>query len=293
MVSTYAEQDGAVLPVPVPSGNTAITDLLELLAGRDLLVAPHVASRLLEYLDGDVEAVAETVSVLSPDQRRGTRVLPDPLPLTPAVAERFSDLALEPWERRLLLTAAVCVDDDTDVLRAVSGRSMDEIIAGEPGRRLVFVAGHFAFADLRLRQWSHESADLAARTKTHLELHRAYLSLGDDRRALWHLSLGTMQGEAALTRPLLELARTTAAEGDAERAFAVAREAMSHAGPADVEAARLTAGLAALRAGLRWSRNASARRAPPARSGGTGAVSRRSSRCWGRSATTRRRAGGG
>lgn len=246
MIATYPDTGGATRS---RRGSGSVVELLEFLQARDLLIAPHVAARLLAELDGDQETIAEVVCMLSPGERRGTRALPDPLPLTPAITARFTDLVLAPWERRTLLAAAVCIDDRTEVLRAVSSRSMADIIGSEISSRLLLVAGHFAFIDPRLRVWVHETADLAERTAIHSALHGVYSEIGDDRRALWHLSLSTMQGESALTRPLLELSRHAAASGDAVQAFAVAREAAAHADPTDLVVARSAAGMAALRGG--------------------------------------------
>lgn len=246
MIATYPETGGATRS---RRRSAPVAELLESLQESGLLIAPHVAARLFAELDGDFETIAEVARLLSPGERRGTRALPDPLPLTPVVAARFADVVLAPWERRALLAAAVCVDDRTDVLRAVSRRTIEDIISSELSARLLLVAGHFAFIDPRLRIWVHETADLSERTEIHAALHTVYEELGDDRRALWHLSLSTMQGESALTRPLLELSRHAAASGDAVRAFAVAREAAGHADPEGLVAARSAAGLAALRGG--------------------------------------------
>lgn len=246
MAATYASSGGATRSHRSPE---LVVQLLEHLRERDLLIAPHVAARLFRELDGDTQAIVEVVSGLSTGERRGTCALPDPLPLTAAVVTRFADLVLAPWERRTLLAAAVCVDDRTEVLRAVSGRSMADIITSEISSGLLLVAGHFAFIDPRLRIWVHESADLSERTAVHAALHRAYDEIGDERRALWHRSLSTMQGDSALMRPLLELSRHAAAEGDATRAFAVAREAAGHADTDGLVEARIAAGMATLRGG--------------------------------------------
>lgn len=246
MTATYAGSGGATHSRRSPE---PVVKVLEHLHERNLLIAPHVAACLFRELDGDTQAIAEVASRLSAGERRGTRALPDPLPLTPAVVTRFAELVLAPWERRTLLAAAVCVDDRTEVLRAVSGRSMADIIASEISSSLMLVAGHFSFFDRRLRTWVHESAGLSERTAVHAALHHAYERIGDAQRALWHLSLSTMQGESALTLPLLELSHHAAASGDAVRAFAVAREAAGHADPDRLMAARSAAGMAALRGG--------------------------------------------
>lgn len=246
MAATYAEPDEAVLQTAPTARLRSATELMSLLLDQGIPVVPYVASRLFAELDGDARSGMLVASVLSPEQRRGTRCLPNPLPLTDDVAAAFRGLHLAGWEREVLLAASVCVDDATETLLSFAGCEMSELIESDLSRLLSFVAGHFSFVDPRTRIWSHESADLAARTTTHARLHRVYRSTGDERRALWHLSLSSMAGERALAPPLLALARTVLSEGDASWAFDVAREAVGHAGADEIREARITAGMIAL-----------------------------------------------
>ncbi|WP_084620656.1 helix-turn-helix transcriptional regulator [Agromyces italicus] len=225
--------------------------VVELLARHRLVVAPHVAARLGLALSGDADAIIEVTGRLRAAQRLGHAVLPDPLPLVPAIeaAVGAEVQRLAEWERTLLVTAAVCVDDRVDVLLAASGRPMSALVAGEVSRHLLLVAGHFAFADPRTRVWVHAVASLADRTGAHATLARAYTELGDDGRATWHRSLSTLEGSEALVAPLLELAEAADAAGEPEWAHAVAREAASHAsGRAEIDAWRV-AGRSALHGG--------------------------------------------
>ncbi len=224
---------------------------LGLLDSHGLAVAPHVAQRLSLALAGDPVAVVEMARRLCEAQRLGTEALPDPLPLLERVERSLGGVRLRDWESEVLLVAAVCVDDRVEVLLDASGRGMAELIESEVSRHLRFTAGHFAFADPRMRILVHGRATLAERTAAHQSLDRRYAAAGDRLRASWHRALSTLEGDPALVVPLLELAREAFAAGDADWAHAVAREATSHAvAPASRGEAQLAAGLAALGAGL-------------------------------------------
>ncbi|QNO38577.1 helix-turn-helix transcriptional regulator [Protaetiibacter sp. SSC-01] len=226
-------------------------DALRVLEAHAVPVAPTVATRLHRELRGDPAAIVQTAAWMTEAQRRGTESLPDPLPLLDAVEDAVGDGRLEPWEFEVLVAACVCVDDRTEVLLEFAARPIDELIAGGVSRHLAFVAGHFAFADPRMRVWVHGSASLAERTSVHAALAAIYARHRDDDLATWHRALSTLQGDAALVPPLLRMARDALARGEAERAHAVAREATSHApdGPPR-EQALLVTGVAAAAAGL-------------------------------------------
>lgn len=225
--------------------------VVELLARHRLVAAPHVAARLGLALGGDADAIIEVAGLLRVAQRLGHAVLPDPLPSVPAieVAMAPSGARLAAWERELLVVASVCVDDRIDVLLAASNRPMADLIDGEVSRHLLLVAGHFAFADPRMRVWVHGSATLAERTTAHASLARACARLGDARQATWHRSLATLEGSRDLVAPLIEIAESADASGESEWAHAVAREAASHACGAESVTAWSIAGRAALHGG--------------------------------------------
>lgn len=226
--------------------------VVELLARHRLDVAPHVAARLGLALAGDADAIIEVAETLRPGQRLGHEVLPDPLPLVPAVDAAVGldgDGRVAEWERRVLLAASVCLDDRIDVLLAVAGHGMAELIRGAVSRHLLLVAGHFAFVDPRVRVAVHGRASLAERTEVHAALAAAYDAFGDERHALWHRSLATLEGDRRLAAPLIAFARAADASGDTELAHSAAREAASHAVGEEVDEAKLVAGAAALRGG--------------------------------------------
>lgn len=224
-------------------------------------VSPEVLHALREVAYGDEQVVEELLGRLSTSQLQGLRALPDPLPLVPSIDAVGESLTLSDWERRALLVAAVCVDDRLDVLLTAIDRSMEDVLEGTLTNHLTIVAGRFAFADPRIRIWVHETAPLGERTRLHERLAGVYARLGDARRSLWHRALSAMQGDPALANPLLLLAADAERTGDGVWAYAVAREAASHADPRVIDRARVVAGRCALGAGwlddaLDWLRPA-------------------------------------
>lgn len=214
-----------------------------------LSAAPEVAHRLFEACGGDEHTVAEILARLSPQQRRGLRSLPDPLPLVPSIAMWGGSLVLNDWERDALLVAAVCIDDRLDILLDVIGRNMSDVLTSALSRHFALVAGRFSFADPRARIWVHESATLGERTRAHERLATVYTRMGEAHRSLWHTALGTMRGNTALSGPLLLLSAEATRTGDASLAYAAAREAASHADSRELNRARVLAGSCALGAG--------------------------------------------
>lgn len=225
---------------------------LDLLLRHGINVAPHVAARLTAALAGDADAVLATARLLDPAQLAGAAALPDPLPLSWAVRRAFDDplTALDPTARRVLLHAAVNVSDRADAVLAAAGVPISEAIAGPLTEYLVFAAGRFTFADPRVRIWVHETAGLAERTEAHAASARAHAACGDERLALWHRALSSLEGDRTLVEPLVALAREACSAGDAEWAHSVAREAACHATGDERAEAQTVAGIAALEAGL-------------------------------------------
>lgn len=216
------------------------------------VVAPHVAARLHAALQADGAAIAQVAASLSPAQRAGLSALPDPLPVVPAVRDAVADAvdALPEPDRRLLLTAAVSVDERVDVALAAAGSTMSQALASPASAHLAFAAGRLSFLDARVRVYVHAAASLGARTAAHAALAETYRDAGDHALATWHTSLRTLEGDAALVPDLLELAERSLRAGAAEWAHAVAREAASHATDGERLRAQIVAGRAALASGL-------------------------------------------
>src|SRR5690606_41822180 len=121
-------------------------------------------------LAGDEAAIVQTANWMTDAQRRGVQALQDPLPLLDQVESSVGDARLEPWEFEVLIAAAVCLENRTELLLEVVGRPIGDLVAGGVSRHLRLVAGHFAFADPRMRVWVHGSASLAQRTAVHARL---------------------------------------------------------------------------------------------------------------------------
>jgi len=237
----------------MPDNTSALDGALRVLALLDdngLLVAPTVAAHLDRCLAGDDLAILQLARWMTEGQRRGVEALPDPVPLLDAVEDAMGDGELEPWEFELLVAATVCVDDRTEVLLEFANRSIADLVGGRVSRHLRLVAGRFAFSDPRMRVWAHCSASLAQRTEVHAALSSIYARRGDEERSLWHRALCTLEGDPALVAPLMRLAKTALAAGHGEWAYAVAREATSHATDEhDAGRARLLAGVTAAAVG--------------------------------------------
>lgn len=229
-----------------------IDPTLQLLQKTGTPVAPHVATRLRAAFQADVRAIAEVAALLSPAQRAGLSALPDPLPAVAAVRVAVGAAidALEASARRVLLTAAVSVDGRVDVALAASATTMTKVLESPASRHLVFAAGRLFFEDARVRSYVHAAAALGERTAVHAALADAYRAAGDDHLATWHRSLSTLEGDATLAPPLLDLAERSLRSGASEWAHAVAREAVSHATGDERLRAHLLAGRAALASGL-------------------------------------------
>ncbi|WP_067247625.1 helix-turn-helix domain-containing protein [Microbacterium resistens] len=238
--------------VPCPAD---VERILVVLNARGVHAVPRVVARLRAQLQDDDRALVEVAGRLTHAEATGRRPLPHPLPLTPALAEPFARETWSPEERSALLLAALSADDRLSVLLRAGGCRADRVLGSRLSRDLCISAGRFAFADERLRAWVLGSADHAERLAAHDRLAAAYAAVGERGRAQWHRACARATGDPRLVPDLLTLAADALADGDAEWAFLVAREAAGHAAPADVASCRLLAGRAALAAG--WAEEAS------------------------------------
>lgn len=214
--------------------------------------SPLVAATLAHLLHGNIAAIIETARELSPDQLRGAAMLPDPLPVVPALeALHGAALAsLSAIERCLLLRAAVAVMDRTSILLSATDVDIADVLDQPVAHHLHFVGGRFTFPDARLRSLAHGTATLAERTAAHRDLAEAHMRAGDEVAGIWHTALATLAGDAALAPRLLTLAQALLDQGELERAHRVAREALSQGGPEHHAEAQAIAGMAALGAGF-------------------------------------------
>jgi len=216
-----------------------------------LPVAPHVAARLVERLGGNTACIIQTARTLTSEQLAGTSLLPDPLPVVPAVrsaiAPSMSGLALR--DRGALLMAAVAVVDRLGILTAATGISIVSLSQGRLAEHLSPISGRFTFVDPRVRALIHGDASLAERTTAHVALAVAHRDAGDEDIAAWHTALATLEGDPTVVPVLLDLARRHMKRGDTEWAHAVAREAVGHAAGGDRLLACELSGIAAVLSG--------------------------------------------
>ncbi|WP_084078934.1 helix-turn-helix transcriptional regulator [Demequina sp. NBRC 110057] len=214
-------------------------------------VAPHVASRLVTALRGNPACLVQTARLLRPEHLAGTSMLPDPLPLVPAVGQALSAAVeeLSARDREILLVACVMVSDRVEVLARASGVAVERLTDSDVASHLTLVAGRFRFRDPRLRAFIHGEATLAERTAAHARLVSAYVDDPDAALGAWHRALSALEGDEGVVQPLLRLARRHLRWGDCEWAHAVAREAVGHATGAARSAACEVTGIAATLAG--------------------------------------------
>jgi len=243
----------------------AAADALHLLlVERRLAVAPHVAAHLARRLGGNTAAIVQTADLLTPEQLAGGSILPDPLPVVPAVRRLLGErlAALSAAQRHALLVAAVAVVDRTELLLGATGQAMDEVLDGPLAEHLSLAGGRFAFVDPRMRALVHGDARLAERTAAHVALADAHRRAGEDDVAVWHTALATLAGDPELAPGLLRIARRHLERGDVVWAHEVAREAASQGTGGDRAEAFAVAGVAALKSGhvqdaADWLRKAS------------------------------------
>lgn len=223
--------------------------LLELLdAGCSC--APHVLAQLAAELDGDGTTIRQVAERLDPAQRHGLRPLPTPLPLVPAIVDRFRGLELDGRDRELLLALAVCLDDILEPLLVFDGRSAAEIAGASVGERLILHAGRARFADSRLSIWVRATTCTASTAAVHQRLSAIFGERGDRVSADWHRARASLDGDPETAPELILIARQLSEAGHPDRALLLAREAAEHATGEILDEARLVAGASAVGAGL-------------------------------------------
>lgn len=237
---TTLRQDPASTRASAADEDPLLADLLD----HGAPTAPHVLTRLRHLLDDDDRCVREAAVALTPAQRAGRRMLPDPLPLaafSPAGEHAVDDVIADS-----LLCAALSTTGDVAILCAATGLSSEDL--GADGR-LLLSRGRFAFAEPGAAvRWQHRAAhaDIA---RAHARLADAFEAAGDGLIASWHRGRGARERMPEIAAPLTAAARTLNETGHPHRAFAVAVEASHHAEGEALDEARLIAGVAALAAG--------------------------------------------
>ncbi|WP_424935432.1 MULTISPECIES: LuxR C-terminal-related transcriptional regulator [Bacteria] len=209
---------------------------------------PAVRAEVLAGCAGDPAAAGEVLAALSDAQRRGHRVLPDPLPLTPSVTAYVDRCGPCHDDLPLLLLVALTDVDRFGTLRRASGRGVGE------WERLAAVAGGVlsddrVYVDPRTRIWAQAQATASQRRRAHKALALAFEAEGEEERALWHQAKGNLDSAATRAGDLLEVAVARNARGDARTAVRYADEAARHGGVPIRRRAAIVGGLAALSGG--------------------------------------------
>ena len=226
--------------------------LLEVLAHAERVrcpLAPHVGGQLIAALGADREAIIEVAQMLSPAARRGATFLPDPLPLTHAVAAAFEPLVLGPEERQVLVIAALGLDDRLELLHEAAGAAVACVARGPLAAWLSLRPEGFVFPDRRIIPWvlgRATPADVAAGHERWAAVHRRH---NDGGLALWHAASAGEVFEPSDAGALLAAARRLAASDRPAAAFAAAKAAAALASGTARWRALRTAGIIALRAG--------------------------------------------
>ncbi|WP_062069627.1 helix-turn-helix transcriptional regulator [Demequina sediminicola] len=252
MISPFGERpphDVSVRELPGVGAEGALRVLAE--AGSEP-VAPHVARALAVRLEGNPGCIVHTARRLSPHHLAGTSLLPDPLPLVPAVktalASKVEDLSDR--DRAALLIASVAVVDRIDTLTAATGEDVSYFVSGSVAPHFHLLSGGFALADARMKSFIHGEASLAERTAAHEALALAHAQAGEHEFASWHTALARIAGEPSVVPDLLSLAMRHLRRGDTAWAQTVAREAVGHASGAQRLRACELSGVAAILSGF-------------------------------------------
>lgn len=226
-------------------------ETVELLALRTAAaVAPNVAAVLAAATAGVPGALLEAVPLLSREQLRGLALLPEPLPVVPAVRRACEVVTadLDESTARLLLHAALAATDRVDVLLRAVGADVEDVLRGAAAHLLVS-AGTFRLLDPRLAAYLHHRADQRTRAEVHTSLATACDAVGMPHEAVWHRARGSPAGDPALAGPLVDAGRVSLRHGDAVRAQRIGQEALGHAPQGQRQGALEVAARAAIEAG--------------------------------------------
>ncbi|MGN8027264.1 LuxR C-terminal-related transcriptional regulator [Microbacterium sp. 22242] len=218
----------------------------------DLAAAPHVRAAVTVACGNDPVATAETLAALTGEQRGGSRCLPDPLPLVPAITRAAAQAMPGGADPDALLLLALCGRGPVAALCVIAGRAADLVALSPLAQCVEFTAGRFRFADPVLRAHVVGAAAEAERLAAHQRLAAVLADAGEDDDALWHRARGAVLKDPVLVEPLLVRARAAMRAGGARAAWVLAREAVDHAeaGAPSHRQALLCAGRAALACGF-------------------------------------------
>ena len=217
-------------------------------AGTRAAATPAVHAEVLARCAGDPVTADEVLAALTDAQRRGLRILPDPLPLTSSAAAYAERCGLRREDLFLPLLASLTDVDRFGTLRRASGRGVRE------WERLATVGGcelsdGRVYVDPRTRIWAQARATAVQRRRAHRALAIAFSSEGESERALWHRARGDLGAAGTHAKELLRVASARNGQGDARAAFRLADEAARHGDAPTRRRAAIVGGLAALSGG--------------------------------------------
>jgi DNA-binding CsgD family transcriptional regulator len=239
----FAAREGEARTFPAPGipelrlaglDGDAAGALLAAQQGPELL--PRLRDRLIESTGGNPLALLELSAALTPEQRAGRELLPQPPPIGAALEQAFLERVrrLPAQSQTLLLLAAA--DDTGDVgtvLRAgqALGATAEALDAAEAAGLLRAGTSGLEFRHPLVRSAVYQGAAFSARRAAHQALADAFEREQDIDRRAWHRA-------AAVTGPSDEVAAEL--ERSSERAQR--RGGYAAAGAALERAAELTAG---------------------------------------------------
>lgn len=234
---------------PAVDAHAIVTDITAALLEQRCETAPHVVAKLARRLNNDPRTVCETAAMLTTTQRRGHRVLPRVLPVTPSIVDVFEPIEWGRDEQFLLLLAALCTVAQLELLVGASGVSAESIATGASGLHLKIHHGRFEFVDQRLCVWLLRTADPNEMARAHERLHQVHRARGEHLLADWHRARGALLRTPEVVSPLLVEARNLSEHGHPEWGYRVAAEAAEHAAANEQGEAHLIAGAAMVGAG--------------------------------------------
>jgi DNA-binding CsgD family transcriptional regulator len=199
----FTVRDDSPRPVPFESLPTLEVGGLPQAAARELLenvaglhVDDRVSERIVAATGGNPLALVELSNELSAAHLVGSAPLPDPLPITRQLEERFGRrvVSLPPDTQQLLLLAAADPTGDPRLLWQAAnelGIGTDAAAAAE-SEGLILLEPTVAFRHPLIRSAVYAGASPADRRKAHAALAASTdLKTDPDRRA-WHRALATV-----------------------------------------------------------------------------------------------------
>jgi DNA-binding CsgD family transcriptional regulator len=198
---------------------------------RELLMAAasgpvdsSVADEIVEATDGNPLALTELPGVLTVEQLRGARPLPDPLPIGARLSGVFAERirALDDGARTVLLLASAERLGDPRLLRraadAVGGLSWDAAVASAEASGLVVFRPAVEFRHPLVRSAVYYSASASERRRAHAALAAALDADADGDRRAWHQAAAASGPDEAVAAALEATAEHARQRGGASAA---------------------------------------------------------------------------